>query len=58
MQKQQEAGDPLEFGHLLEDQIGGQLRAGLVLLDLYEDRGQTILADYAPAFMATRAKTR
>lgn len=50
------AGDPLEFGHLLQDQIGGQLRAGLILLDLFEDYGNTALAKYCPAFMATRAR--
>lgn len=32
-----ESGAPLAFGHTLEDQIGGQLRAGFVLTDLYED---------------------
>lgn len=31
------AGEPLSFGHTLEDQIGGQLRAGFVLTALYED---------------------
>ena len=28
---------PLEFGHTLEQQIGGQLHAGFILKDLYED---------------------
>jgi SAM-dependent methyltransferase len=30
-------GDPLSFGHTLEDQLGGQLDAGFVLTHLYED---------------------
>jgi len=30
-------GEPLEYGHALKDQIGGQLRAGLHLIDFYED---------------------
>lgn len=46
----------VEFGHTLEDQIGGQLDAGFVLLGLYEDRepGET-LARHMPMYMATRA---
>ena len=31
-------GQPLEFGHTLEDQIGGQLEAGFVITGFYEDR--------------------
>jgi hypothetical protein len=31
-------GQPLEFGHTLEDQIGGQLDAGFVITGFYEDR--------------------
>jgi SAM-dependent methyltransferase len=47
---------PLEFGHTLSDQIGGQLKAGFVLLDLYEDiRPDEAIASYLPSFMATRA---
>ncbi len=52
------SGEPLEFGHTLEDQLGGQLRAGLVLTDLYEDtwsEGRSPLNDYLPMFLATRA---
>lgn len=51
-------GEPLAFGHTLEDQLGGQLRAGFVLTDLYEDRWD---AERGPlhrlmaAYMATRA---
>ena len=30
-------GYPCSFGHSLEDQLGGQLAAGFVLADLYED---------------------
>ncbi len=46
----------VEFGHTLEDQIGGQLDAGFVLLGLYEDSepGET-LARHMPTYMATRA---
>jgi SAM-dependent methyltransferase len=47
---------PLEFGHSLEDQIGGQLDAGFVLTRFYEDGWPGVaLAEYMPIFMATRA---
>jgi len=47
---------PLEFGHTLEDQIGGQLEAGFVLVGLYEDRHRDMaLSKYTATFMATRA---
>jgi SAM-dependent methyltransferase len=48
---------PLEFGHSLEDQIGGQLDAGFVLTGFYEDvwPGQA-LSEYMPHYMATRAR--
>lgn len=50
--------EPLEFGHLLEDQIGGQLRAGFVLTGMYEDTWgpDRPLSHYLPAFMATCAR--
>lgn len=55
--KQLAAGEPLEFGHLLEDQIGGQLRAGFHLIDFYEDADPTTaLATFLPTFQATRAR--
>lgn len=31
-------GEPLSFGHTLEEQIGGQLEAGFLLAGLFEDR--------------------
>jgi SAM-dependent methyltransferase len=51
-----EAGEPLEFSHTLDDLIGGQLRAGLVLVDFFEDSWkETALGQRAPIFFATRA---
>ena len=54
-------GQPLSFGHSLEDQIGGQLRAGFVLSDFYED-GWSVehgpIHEFLPCFMATRALKR
>jgi len=47
---------PLEFGHTLDDQIGGQLAVGFTLTGFYEDRWPgTTLADYMPTYIATRA---
>jgi SAM-dependent methyltransferase len=50
------SGEPLAFGHTLEDQIGGQLDAGFVLTALFEDRwSESALGRHAATFMATRA---
>jgi SAM-dependent methyltransferase len=49
-------GQALEFSHTLEDQIGGQLKAGFVLTGFYEDSDPEIpLSKYIPVFIATRA---
>ena len=48
----------IQFSHTLEQQIGGQLKAGFVLTDLYEDTdpaGTWLLAEYVPLYIATRA---
>lgn len=52
------AGEPLEWSHTLEDQIGGQLDAGLLLAGFYEDHAgepDDLLGRYMPTFIATRA---
>jgi SAM-dependent methyltransferase len=56
-ERRYEFGDdsPLEFSHSLEDQIGGQLDAGLVLVELYEDVENGPLGKIMPAYVATRA---
>jgi SAM-dependent methyltransferase len=47
---------PYEFGHTLEDQIGGQLDAGLVVVGFYEDVWPgTPLNEYLATYIATRA---
>jgi SAM-dependent methyltransferase len=49
-------GEPLVYGHTLEDQIGGQLDAGFLLTGLYEDRNPGHpLAQLLPTSVATRA---
>lgn len=52
----QARNEPMIFSHSLEEQIGGQLEAGLVLTALLEDDwpGRP-LSMYAPSFLATRA---
>ncbi|MDR3303958.1 MAG: class I SAM-dependent methyltransferase [Treponema sp.] len=48
--------DNIQFSHSLEEQIGGQLKAGFVLTDMYEDYdNHGALRNYAPQFFATRA---
>lgn len=48
--------DGVQFSHTLEDQIGGQLKAGFVLTDIYEDtNGSGRLHNLnIPSFLATR----
>jgi SAM-dependent methyltransferase len=51
-----DAGEPLEFGHTLEDQIGGQLEAGFVVTGFYEDVDpKHVLSQYIASFAATLA---
>lgn len=49
----------VEFSHSLEEQIGGQLKAGFVLTDMFEDRDYglpaTGLSSFMPTLFATRA---
>jgi SAM-dependent methyltransferase len=55
----QEKGWAYEFGHTLEDQIGGQLKAGFVITDLYEDNWDdeaTPLNKYCSMYISTLAR--
>ncbi len=46
----------LEFGHSLQDQIGGQIDAGFMINGFYEDSsGGDLLDPYINTFIATRA---
>lgn len=47
----------VQFSHTMEEQLGGQLKAGFRLTDLYEDtNGEGRLHEYGvPSFLATRA---
>lgn len=48
---------PLEFGHTLEQQLGGLCRAGFVIADLYEDdfNGKDALDPFMKSLMAFKA---
>ncbi|HAV77160.1 MAG TPA: SAM-dependent methyltransferase [Anaerolineae bacterium] len=49
-------GLPVEFGHSLTDLLGGQLDAGFVITDMYEDNMlDSPLNKYHPSYLATRA---
>jgi len=51
-------GDGIQFSHTLDEQIGGQLKAGFMLKDLYEDRdrpGGNEIGKYYPQYIATFA---
>lgn len=51
-------GDGVQFSHTLDEQIGGQLKAGFILKDLYEDRdreGGNEIGKYYPQYFATFA---
>jgi SAM-dependent methyltransferase len=51
-------GEPLAFGHTLEDQIGGQIAAGFVITGFYEDtwdESKGKIHKFLPCYAATRA---
>ncbi|MBO9541940.1 class I SAM-dependent methyltransferase [bacterium] len=51
-------GEPLAFGHSLDDQIGGQIRAGFALTGFYEDSWDTEpepIHRFMACYIATRA---
>ena len=51
-----ERGWPVEFSHSLDEQIGGQIKAGFLLAGFYEDIDPlTIMGRTLPTFIATRA---
>lgn len=50
------SGYPLEYSHTLEEQIGGQIRAGFILTGFFEDvLPYSPLSKYMPLCIATRA---
>ncbi len=57
MRQCRETDSGVQFSHTLEEEIGGQLKAGFILTDLYEDtNSEGHLHDlHIPCFLATRA---
>ena len=57
MKDLQDTDSGVQFSHTLEEQLGGQLRAGFVLTDLYEDtNGEGKLHEHnVPCYIASRA---
>jgi SAM-dependent methyltransferase len=57
MQQALASDDGIQFSHTLEEQLGGQLKAGFILTDIYEDtNGEGRLEDLRiPTFFATRS---
>jgi SAM-dependent methyltransferase len=54
--KLKENDNGIQFSHTMEEQIGGQLKAGFTLLDLFEDYNNTgLIKEYIPTFIATKA---
>jgi ubiquinone/menaquinone biosynthesis C-methylase UbiE len=53
----QKSDSGIQFSHTLEEQIGGQLKAGFILTDVYEDLNNDpdSISDGIPAFWASRA---
>ena len=53
----QENDGGVQFSHTLEEQIGGQLKAGFVITDVYEDfcNDPDAIADGIPSYWASRA---
>jgi len=49
-------GEPLEFGHSLESQIGGQIKAGFIIGGFYEDSFEDdLLTQYMDTVIVTKA---
>jgi len=58
MEKLLKDDNGVQFSHTFDEQIGGQLKAGFLLSDVYEDYNEESCATFAakiPAFWATRA---
>jgi SAM-dependent methyltransferase len=57
-QKRITDGEPMEFSHTLDTQIGGQIAAGFVITGFYEDRDEPEALDQLGKYTATYIVTR
>lgn len=56
LKKYVKQGNPLEFSHTLEEQIGGQTAAGFVIAGFYEDVDpKSVISNHFPEYLATLA---
>jgi len=56
LEKYLQAGNPIEFSHSFDDQIGGQIDAGFVITGFFEDHDpEGLLDQFMPTFFAMRA---
>ena len=56
LKKLEENDNGIQFSHTLEEQIGGQLKAGFTLMELYEDYNNSgMLKEYIPTFILTKS---
>lgn len=54
--KLEESDNGIQFSYTIEEQIGGQLKAGFILKDLYKDYNSSgLLKEYTPTYIATFA---
>ena len=56
-QKMADNDEGIQFSHTLEEQIGGQIKAGFILSDVFEDFNEDpdAISDGIPAYWASRA---
>ena len=57
-QKRIADGEPMEFSHTLDTQIGGQIAAGFVITGFYEDKDEPEALDQLGKYMMTYIVTR
>jgi ubiquinone/menaquinone biosynthesis C-methylase UbiE len=57
MESYSKTGRAIEYSHTLENQIGGQIKAGFIIDGFYEDVFEDdLISKYFPTFIATKAK--
>jgi len=55
MERAMKGDGSVQFSHTMEEQVGGQLKAGFTLTDLYEDMDDEGIGAFMPNFLATRS---
>ena len=56
----QDLGDGIQFSHTIEEQIAGQIKAGLEIMDIYSDTNEEgfLMEHNVPSFWATLARKK